>query len=70
MDIPSWSRSILLGDSKINSVCEEMSSELESSLRKQLTEKREAFDQLITKVGQELKQNLHTKAEEATILIQ
>lgn len=70
VDIPSWSRSILLGDSKINSVCEEMSSELESSLRKQLTEKRETFDQLIAKVGQELKKNLHTKAEEATILIQ
>ncbi len=70
VDIPSWSRSILLGDSKINSVCAEMSSELESGLKKQLTENREAFDQLISKVGQELKKNLHTKAEEAIILIQ
>jgi molecular chaperone DnaK (HSP70) len=70
VDIPSWSRSILLADSKINSVCEEMSSELESGLKKQLTEKQETFDQLIAKVGQELKKNLHTKAEEATILIQ
>jgi len=70
VDIPSWSRFILLGDSKINSVCEEMSSELEASLTKQLTEKREAFDELIGKVRQELKKNLHIKVEEAIILIQ
>lgn len=70
VDIPSWSRFILLGDSKINSVCEEISSELELNLRKQLTQKREAFDELIGKVGQELKKALHTKAEEAIILIQ
>ncbi len=70
VDIPSWSRYIFLGDSKINSVCEEMSSDLELGLSKQLTQKREAFDQLISKVGQELKKNLHAKAEEAIILIQ
>ena len=70
VDIPSWSRYIFLGDSKITSVCEEMSSDLESGLSKQLTQKREAFDQLIGKVGQELKKNLHAKAEEAVILIQ
>ncbi len=70
VDIPSWSRPLLLGDSKINSVCAEMSSDLESGLRKQLTEKREVFDELIGKVRQELKKNLHTKAEEAIILIQ
>jgi len=70
VDIPSWSRYILLGDSKINSMCDEMSPELESGLTKQLTQKREAFDQLIGKVGQELKKNLHAKAEEAIILIQ
>ena len=70
VDIPSWSRYIFLGDSKIASVCAEMSSDLESGLSKQLTQKREAFEQLIGKVGQELKQNLHAKAEEAIILIQ
>ena len=69
VDIPSWSRYLVLPDSKITSVCQEMSSELESSLTKQLTQKREAFDELIGKVGQELKKNLHTKAEEAIILI-
>ena len=70
VDIPSWSRFILLGDSKINSLCEDMSSELELGLRKQLTQKREAFDELIGKVGQELKKALDAKAEEAVILIQ
>lgn len=70
VDIPSWSRSILLGDSKINSVCEEMRADLEISLSKQLIQKQEAFEQLIGKVGQELKKNLHAKAEEAIILIQ
>jgi hypothetical protein len=70
VDIPSWSRYIFLGDSKINSVCSQMSSELESGLRKQLTQKRETFDQLIGKIGQELKKNLHAKAQEAIILIQ
>lgn len=70
VDIPSWSRPILLGDSKINSVSKEMSPEFESSLKKQLTQKQEAFDELIGKVGQEMKKNLHTKAEEAIILIQ
>jgi len=70
VDIPSWSRYIFLGDSKVNSVCEEMSFELESGLKKQLTENREAFDDLIVKVRQELKKNLHAKAQEAIILIQ
>jgi len=70
VDIPSWSRYILLGDSKINTVCEAMMPELESGLTKQLTQKWEAFDELISKVRQELKKNLHAKAEEAIILIQ
>jgi hypothetical protein len=35
-----------------------------------LTENREAFDNLIEKVGKELKKALNTKAEEAVILIQ
>ncbi len=70
VDIPSWSRFIVLGDSKINRVCEEMSSELESGLRKQLTQKRETFDELIGQVRQELKKNLYAKAQEAIILIQ
>jgi hypothetical protein len=47
-----------------------MMPELESGLTKQLTQKWEAFDELISKVRQELKKNLHAKAEEAIILIQ
>jgi hypothetical protein len=39
-------------------------------IREKMTQKREAFDELIRKVGQQLKKALHTKAEEAIILIQ
>jgi len=46
-----------------------MNPELESGLREQMTQKQEAFEELIGKVGQELKKLAH-KAEEATILIQ
>lgn len=70
LDIPSWSRSLLLGDSKIDSICEQTKPELERVFREQLTENQEAFDELIGKVGQELKNALNTKAEEAVILIQ
>jgi hypothetical protein len=59
-----------LNDSKIDDICERIKPELEEVLRKQLTEKREAFDELIAKVEQELKKALNTKAEEAVILIQ
>jgi hypothetical protein len=47
-----------------------MKPELEKVFRQQLTENQEAFDELIGKVGQELKKALNTKAEEAVILIQ
>ncbi|MFE1746334.1 Hsp70 family protein [Coleofasciculus sp. H7-2] len=70
VDVPSWSRSLLLSDSKIDSTCEQMKPELEKVFRQQLTENQEAFDELIGKVGQELKKALNTKAEEAVILIQ
>lgn len=70
VDIPSWTRSSFLNDSKIDEICERIKPELEEVLRKQLTENRQAFDELIAKVGQELKKALNTKAEEAVILIQ
>ena len=70
VDVPSWSRPLLLNDSKIDSICEQMNPELEQVFREQLTANQEAFDELIGKVGQELKNALNTKAEEAVILIQ
>lgn len=70
VDVPSWIRFIALGDRKIDKMCEKMNPELEQGLKEQITQKREAFDELIEKIGQELKKNLHTKAEEAIILIQ
>ncbi|MEW6493565.1 MAG: hypothetical protein AB1589_13820 [Cyanobacteriota bacterium] len=70
LDVPSWSRSFLLNDSKIESTCEQMKPELEQVFRQQLTENQEAFDELIERVGQELKNALNTKAQEAVILIQ
>ncbi len=70
VDIPSWTRSSFLNDSKIDDICQRIKPELEEVLRKQLTENRQAFDELIAKVGQELKKALNTKAEEAVILIQ
>ncbi len=70
LDIPSWSRPLLLNDSKIDSTCDQMKPELERVFRQQLTENQQAFDELIGKVGQELKKALNTKAEEAVILIQ
>ena len=70
VDIPSWTRSSFLNDSKIDDISQRIKPELEEVLRKQLTENRQAFDELIEKVGQELKKALNTKAEEAVILIQ
>lgn len=70
VDIPSWTRSSFLNDSKIDDISERIKPEIEEVLRKQLTENREAFDDLIEKVGKELKKALNTKAEEAVILIQ
>jgi len=48
-DIPSWIRPIL-GNRKIDSMCEKMNPELESGLKEQMTQKREAFEELIGKV--------------------
>ncbi|MBD1907975.1 hypothetical protein NDI37_22365 [Funiculus sociatus GB2-A5] len=70
VDVPSWSRGVLLSDSKLDSICEQMNPELENVFRKQLTENRETFNELIAKVGQELQKALNTKAQEAIILIQ
>lgn len=70
VDIPSWIRPNLLGDRKIDAICEQTKPELEKVLREQLKENREAFDALIGKVGQQLKIALNTKAAEAVILIQ
>jgi molecular chaperone DnaK (HSP70) len=70
IDIPSWSRSSFLSDSKINDICEQIKPELEEVLRKQLRDNQETFDELIEKVGVELKNALNTKAQEAVILIQ
>ncbi|HBB34046.1 MAG TPA: hypothetical protein DDZ80_29615 [Cyanobacteria bacterium UBA8803] len=70
IDVPSWSRSILLSDSKLDSICEQMHPELEKALREQLAENQKTFDELIGRVGQELKAALTAKAEEAIILIQ
>jgi len=70
IDIPSWVRFIALGDKTIAHLCEKMNPELESGLRQKMIEKQQAFDELTRKVGQELKKALHTKAEEAIILIQ
>jgi len=70
VDIPGWIRSISLGDRAIDNMCEKMHPELEESLREQMTHKQEAFEELIGKVGQELKKALDAKAEEAIILIQ
>lgn len=70
LDIPSWTRSSLLSDSKIDSICEQTKPELEKVMRTQLTENREAFEELIAKVGYSLRKALNAKAEEAVILIQ
>ncbi|MGB3207486.1 MAG: hypothetical protein WBB28_21075 [Crinalium sp.] len=70
VDVPSWTRSILLGDNKIDSICQEIRPELEKVLKEQLTGNQAAFDQLIEKVGQGLKSALSSKVQEAIILIQ
>jgi hypothetical protein len=70
VNIPGWIRSISLGDKAIANLCDKMHSQLESSLREQMIQKRLAFDELTGKVEQEVKQALHAKAQEAIILIQ
>ncbi|MBG1269734.1 Hsp70 family protein [Nostoc sp. WHI] len=68
--IPSWIRSSLLSDKKIDDMCNQIKPELEKVLREQLTANQEAFDKLIAKVGQGLEKALSIKAQEAIILIQ
>ena len=70
LDIPGWIRFISLGDKKIDKMCQEMNPDLSKNLREKMMQKREAFDELIAKVGLQLKKALHAKAEEAIILIQ
>jgi molecular chaperone DnaK (HSP70) len=70
IDLPGWLRFIALGDSAIDTVCEKMSPDLQQSLGEKMKQKQEYFDQLIVKVGEQLKNSLHAKAEEAIILIQ
>lgn len=70
LDIPSWSRSFLLSDNKLESICAQINPELEKVFREQLTENHDAFDELNERIGQELKKALNAKAEEAVILIQ
>lgn len=69
-DISSWIRSTVLNDAKIEEICHNMNPFLEKVLRKQLTANQQAFDELIEKVGQWLKDALSAKVREATILIQ
>ena len=69
VDVPGWIRSISLQDKAIENICDKMQPELEQGLKEQMANKRETFDELIGKVGQELKKALHSKAEEAIILI-
>ncbi|MFN6566901.1 Hsp70 family protein [Dendronalium sp. ChiSLP03b] len=70
VDIPGWIRSSFLNDKKIDDMCEQIKPELEKVLREQLIANQEAFDKLITKVGQGLQKALSTKVQEAIILIQ
>lgn len=70
VDVPGWIRSVWLGDKAIENLCEKMRPDLEKSLREQMIQKREAFDELSAKVGQELKLALESKAMEAIVLIQ
>jgi hypothetical protein len=49
--------------------CEQTKSELEKVFRQQQAENQNAFDGTIGKVGQELRKDLNTKAEEAVIRI-
>lgn len=70
LDIPSWMRSLSLGDGTIENICHRMQPELESSLRAKMVQEREAFDELIEKIEAYVKTALHTKVEEVIILIQ
>lgn len=70
LDVPSWMRSNLLSNSKIDSICKEINPELEKVLKEQLAANQETFDQLMEKVELGLKDALNAKIQEAIILIQ
>lgn len=70
VNVPSWMRSSLLNDRKIDDMSKQLKPELEKVIQEQLTANQEAFDKLISKVEQGLQKALSTKVQEAIILIQ
>lgn len=70
LDIPSWIRYVALGDKTIEDICNKINPELKSSLRETMSNKRDVFEELIEKIGYQVKKTLDIKAEEVTILIQ
>lgn len=70
IDIPGWVRFLSLSDRQIDSMCEKMSPDLEVNFREKMSLRREAFEELIARIGKELKRALDAKAEEAIVLIQ
>ncbi|WP_067776109.1 Hsp70 family protein [Nostoc sp. NIES-3756] len=70
VNVPSWIRSSLLNDRKIDDISKQIRPELEKVIQEQLTDNQEAFDKLISKVEQGLQKALSTKVQEAIILIQ
>lgn len=70
LDIPSWIRYVALGDKTIEDICNKINPELKSSLRETMIHKRDVFEELIEKIGHQVKKTLDIKAEEVTILIQ
>jgi molecular chaperone DnaK (HSP70) len=70
LDVPSWMRGSFLNDSKIDSICKKIEPELKKVVKEQLAADQQAFEQLITKIEQGLKEALNTKVAEAIILIQ
>ncbi|MBW4637418.1 MAG: hypothetical protein KME05_04140 [Gloeocapsa sp. UFS-A4-WI-NPMV-4B04] len=70
LDIPSWIRYVALGDKTIEDICNKINPELKSSLRETMIHKRDVFEELIEKIGYQVKKTLDIKVEEVTILIQ
>lgn len=70
VNVPSWIRSSLLNDKKIDDMSKQLKPELEKVIQEQLTANQEAFDKLISKVELGLHKALSTKVQEAIILIQ
>lgn len=70
VNVPSWIRSSLLNDKKIDDMCHQVKPELDKVIQEQLIANQDAFDKLINKVEQGLQKALSTKVQEAIILIQ